>query len=256
MKVDFRKHPARLFLASAFGALAFGVVVLFAFQLSAQTDSSVGTVVLDVFAFGVAAYMAWYHIQRLKKYEALLTTYLGSRGWTVTSSEFDVKNDPPHLYPHGGVMSYETFQPALFATNERQQLCMFRTVQYNQGKTRGSFQLVAMQTMLSGSLAGWVRLQPHHSAVFQFVKDIDLESTEFNKAGKLSASDDKLAYAMFPPDVMQWYLNQTQKPWIHVEGNVLTLVLEGMPQAPALDLLTQQLAQMTHFVETEGALNR
>ncbi len=258
MNVPFRAQPKRLFLVCFFGIIAASAFVVLIVQLGKTSGSS--EVIVYFGAFFAAGFFAWYHAQQLRKYKIFLKAYLSDRKWTLVAEPFDARNDPAHLYPHGGLVErYETLQPDFVAelTNgTHRQTSMIRTVRYSMGKSHGSFQLVVMQTSLNGTVSGWLRLHPKKSRFIAWTNGIKLESGELNELVRLQAEPEKLAYEVFAPDVMQWYLEQSLKPWIHVEGNTLSLVLEGWPQSPALDTLFSQLQQMTHFVETSGALDK
>ncbi len=107
---------------------------------------------------------------------------------------------------------------------------------------------------LSGVLSGWARLRSVASRYQGLIRETELESIEFNRDVQVHASPSKLAYALFSPDFMDWYLHTSHRPWIYVDKNLLVIVVEGMIHHDRLLSMESEVLQIIEFVEKSGAL--
>lgn len=130
----------------------------------------------------------------------------------------------------------------------------FRTDQYvdENGKISNipSF-YVALKTPLT--IDGWVLLYPQNGPELE--TDISLESRDFNTQVRVWASNPALPFTFCPPDIMAWYLDLPEQPWINFTSGWIFL---GFPtQVSVRQILTlptsakelEKLLQSNHLVQ-------
>ncbi len=112
---------------------------------------------------------------------------------------------------------------------------------------------IVITTHFASSVEGWARLIPSSSPFRGIVKETDLESNQFNKKVQIHAQPPKLAFALFHPDFMDWYLSLAPRPWVVVKGNALSIVCEGRPTQERLEAFLQQTTTIHHYLRESGA---
>lgn len=116
--------------------------------------------------------------------------------------------------------------------------------------------VISITATLQYPLNGWVRLRPASSELNSFTDDEKLESIDFNKKIDCRASSPKLPFAVFAPDLMDWYLQQPQKFSIIVEQHLVAVVFEGQPDAAGIDACLEKAQHVVRAVEKSGALKQ
>lgn len=115
--------------------------------------------------------------------------------------------------------------------------------------------LVYFQRVLPGGFPGWFLLQPRISSFKHSSTELHLESVEFEKTFRVYATSPESAVLLLGTDFMAWCLDAFRGNWIHIEGNVLSLVYEGIPPRSAdLEAMYQTLDTVQKFCTESGAL--
>ena len=100
-------------------------------------------------------------------------------------------------------------------------------------------------------LSGWVQAEPV-SSLTKINPEIQLESNKFNDRVDVIADPAKLASMVFAPDTMEWYLETSSQPFIHLEGNQLVV----MPNNESEDGTEKVFVQITRSLEDAKYVQR
>lgn len=103
---------------------------------------------------------------------------------------------------------------------------------------------------------GIVRAISNTSLLRNLAPDIELESHEFNQDVHLTASNEKLATYVFSPNVMAWYLNEKNRPYVHLEGSRLCVIADQEITYEYLDDIVRQVNQLAKEISRSGALEK
>ena len=176
-----------------------------------------------------------------RKNEKLLEQALTESGWNVTLEADPIETLVPHLIDTGVISSpgIETdFQASKMFGNQAITILGVRVI-YRSRRSERIMPLTVALSMLPGSVAGWAKLRPNNSFFSGVSGDIAMESVEFNKQVDVRAKPKELAFAIFTPDMMSYYLDITDKPWWHVEGKWAVTVVEWQATAEQIQTLVQ-----------------
>ncbi len=203
----------------------------------------------------VAFVIAWKNRQ---SYWSEIDSLFQSHGF-VSTTDVDKKSiEPPHLIsgrrPEFGTDVHLKLIH-IYRQTQTETLGLQYEVTLNYGNSSIHVPVSVLIQRMSTSLPGWVQLKSEKSLLKDSQKELLLESNQFNRAVDVRAEPQQLGPLVFPPDVMQWYLNQNHRSWIHVEGNVCCVAFEGKLSGTQFDRLQIQLAELKKFVERSGALD-
>jgi len=97
-------------------------------------------------------------------------------------------------------------------------------------------------------VGGWVRVRAATSRFRGQIKRTDTESIDFNHDVHVHAYPAKLAYQVLAPDMMDWYLHTSSRPWIHIHDETLLIVFEGT--GPEIDIAKQyrEVERIIHHI--------
>lgn len=109
---------------------------------------------------------------------------------------------------------------------------------------------------LHGTVDGWARLRPTKSRFKGASPEVDVESIEFNQEVQIHAHPKKLAFSLFAPNVLDWYLTTSHRPWTYVLGNDLFIVAEAAPQPGKFEEIERDIIYLVDAIERSGALER
>lgn len=112
------------------------------------------------------------------------------------------------------------------------------------------------QAPLRGRLDGWVRLRSANSHFKGAYGAVDVESTDVNREVQLHAYPKKLAYSVFPPDVLLWYIRSSHKPWIYLREDRLIIVAEVDTDRDNYEKFENDVEYLVAAIEKSGALER
>jgi hypothetical protein len=116
--------------------------------------------------------------------------------------------------------------------------------------------LVYIKGSMNGVLQGWARLRPASSAFTGAIKRQELESASLNREVQVHGYPAKCAYQVFPPDYLDWYQRLSSKPWVIVNRDQCTLVIESSFNPDRYEQLLAEYAYTKNVVERSGGLQR
>lgn len=112
------------------------------------------------------------------------------------------------------------------------------------------------RVQLSGSVQGWARLRSATSRFKGLTKDVQLESVDLHRDVRVHAHPTKLAYTLFAPDVLDWYLHQSHQPWVIVQDDSLFVVVEAMVREGVFEEYEREVQYFIKAIERSGALDK
>lgn len=173
-----------------------------------------------------------------------IQTWLKADGWEVTGedrSEGPASKLPPHLLWNKTYKPMELLWTAKRVIDDRTFEIFFRHWKYVSNRQNETWWLTFdLHVTLTVPLPGWVRAEPLNWNT-NTKATTPLESNDFNEAVDVNAHPDKLAFTVFSPEVMQWYLETSSRPFVHIEGDTLVI----MPNEPDDDS-TEKIHQLIH----------
>jgi hypothetical protein len=107
---------------------------------------------------------------------------------------------------------------------------------------------VVQKFTLEGEIGGWLEVMDRGT---RRSFPSPLESNEFNKEVLMAAVPDKVAYDVFTPDLMKWYLDESGRPFIHIDKNTLALMPREISGYRLSELVSQvePLLQVGLYIE-------
>ncbi len=206
--------------------------------------------------FILLGFTIWSSRRASREYYSGLQRMFNSVQWATLDQKGYVATRPAHLLPKGIVDPEQYSKLVYFLVTKRNddyiRLAYLEALVHEPRRNKG-FPYTILFTTLSKSLPGWVRLWPIGRSFESFTQE-DLESTEFNKQTHLVAEPKDLAVKLLTPDFMAWYLDRTDPPLIHVEGDTCCLMIEGRISEPRLTALFETLTVAKRFIGRSGAL--
>lgn len=119
---------------------------------------------------------------------------------------------------------------------------------------RTSTKIIFWQFELHGAVDGWARLRSEQSRFKGSIPEVHVESVKVNREVQIHAAPKKLAFSLFAPDVLDWYVHTSRQPWVYVEQDRLIVVFEAYPQPGIFEQLTIEVEYILKAIERSGAL--
>ena len=190
-----------------------------------------------------------------------------AQGWSIVPKEriFDHQfKVPDHLLTQTS-MDPTTDYIATKAGPDRMIIMIKRTWTGRIGRHPPSDDVIEFYLQLHGYLPGYIRVVPMNTSNIwnlcrSFITtDEKMESDEFNRQSWLLAEPDNLSYQVFSPNLMSRWLDLgSERPLLHVEGEVLAVIYSLKPGQPPLNFLQYQTSAWAwaESVERSGALEK
>ncbi len=123
------------------------------------------------------------------------------------------------------------------------------------GKSEIPIPIIAMRWEVDLKTPGTLLLQPMETALPKRTKQVDLESSEFNRSTIVEAEPTEFGFRVLTPDFMHWYLVQPKpRPWLFVRDDAVTIVWEKVRSVEALGPLVVQFERIVEFLSDEFPL--
>jgi hypothetical protein len=201
-------------------------------------------------SFGFALLYPKFSNKREKELETTLT----SSGWNVTEETEPIEDLMPHLIDQGlisGPRIETDFQASKQIDNQPVSILGVRVIYHSKNSDR-TIPLTVALTMLPGAVAGWAKLRPNNSFFSGVSQDISMESVQFNKEVDVRAKPKQLAWSIFTPDMMSYYLDIHIKPWWHVEGKWAATVVEWQASPEQIPTLVEWHRRLLQDLKQNG----
>lgn len=115
--------------------------------------------------------------------------------------------------------------------------------------------LLYLAIRLPSHVSGWIRILPKESFMLKLKKDFHLESIQFNDEVSVFVEPKKLGPLFLSPTFMEWYMQQPEKPWVHIEGDICCVSLGRNVTYNGLQELLRLGQEILPLIQKSGALD-